>query len=119
MGNCRGCAHLRGHKDVWYKGKDVAMFRCGYAEEEFGGERWVAEPVVKVAEKNHREPYYKGCEVFKSVIPDEGPIEFLRDCVGCNGKGVMPGTLFTREFDCSVCSGTGKVEMFPNDDDNN
>lgn len=100
MGNCRGCTHLRGHKDVWYKGKDVAMFRCGYAEEEFGGERWVAD--------------LTGCTEFKSVIPEEGPIEFLRDCTICNGTGRIK--LFLRDDCCYACSGTGKVELFPKDD---
>lgn len=100
MGNCRGCAHLRGHKDVWYKGKDVAMFRCGYAEEEFGGERWVADTAK--------------CEVFKSVIPEEGPIEFLRDCNACSGSGKT--SMFSKEYECYDCSGTGKVEMFPDEE---
>lgn len=100
MGNCRGCVHLRGHKDVWFKGKDVAMFRCGYAEEEFGGERWVADTAK--------------CEVFKSVIPEKGPIEFLRDCNACSGSGKT--SMFSKEYECYGCSGTGKVELFPKDD---
>ncbi|WP_163258394.1 hypothetical protein [Bacillus paranthracis] len=101
MGNCRGCVHVLGDKLVYRKGEDVQMFRCGYAEQEFGGERWVAD--------------LEGCEVFKSVIPEEGTIEFLRTCGGCGGGGKFNGT-FTSYY-CTACSGTGKVEMFPNDND--
>lgn len=103
MVNCRGCVHVLGDKLVYRKGEDVQMFRCGYAEQEFGGERWVAD--------------LEGCEVFKSVIPEEGTIEFLRNCNACGGTGKHPDTLFTRGKDCYGCSGTGKVEMFPKEND--
>lgn len=99
MGNCRGCIHVLGDKLVYHKGEDVQMFRCEYAEKEFGGERWVAD--------------LEGCSEFKSVIPEEGAIEFLRNCKACDGTGKMSGT-FTN-YSCGGCSGTGKVEMFPND----
>lgn len=101
MGNCRGCAHVLGDKKVYRKGEDVQMFRCGYAEQEFGGERWVAD--------------LEGCEVFKSVIPDEGTIEFLRECNACNGTGKMSGS-FTN-YRCGGCDGVGLVEMFPKENE--
>lgn len=104
MGNCRGCVHVLGDKLVYRKGEDVQMFRCGYAEQEFGGERWVAD--------------LEGCEVFKSVIPEEGTIEFLRDCNACNGTGESPIKIFGNYAAiCNGCSGTGKVEMFPKEND--
>jgi len=99
MGNCRGCVHVKGDRKVFHRGEDAQMFRCGYAEQEFGGERWVAD--------------LEGCSEFKSVIPEEGTIEFIRDCKACNGTGTMSGS-FT-SYSCGGCSGTGKVEMFPND----
>lgn len=102
MGNCRGCIHVLGDKLVYHKGEDVQMFRCGYAEKEFGGERWVIDG--------------DNCEVFKSIIPEEGVIEFLRDCNVCNGTGRASGSFTV--FNCNGCGGVGKVEMFPNDDDN-
>lgn len=101
MGNCRGCVHVLGDKLVYHKGEDVQMFRCGYAEKEFGGERWVIDG--------------DNCEVFKSVIPEVGAIEFLRECTACKGTGKDQTTFFTRGRDCYLCSGTGKVEMFPNE----
>lgn len=101
MGNCRGCVHVLGDKLVYRKGEDVQMFRCGYAEQEFGGTRWVAD--------------LEGCEVFKSVIPEEGAIEFLRDCNACNGTGKYNGSWTS--YHCNGCSGTGKVEMFPKEND--
>lgn len=106
MGNCRGCVHVLGERKDFHRGEDVQMFRCGYAEKEFGGERWVAEPLTG------------DCEAFKSVIPDEGTIEFIRDCNACDGSGYMKYGLFTRGAECQGCSGTGKVEMFPKENDN-
>ena len=101
MSNCRGCAHVKGDRKDFHRGEDVQMFRCGYAEQEFGGERWVAD--------------LEGCEAFKSVIPSEGAIEFLRDCKACNGTGKTVGSFTYKDTECYGCSGTGKVEMFPND----
>jgi len=92
MGNCRGCANLLGHKDVWYKGEDVTMFRCGYAEEEFGGERWVADTAK--------------CEVFKSIIPEEGAIEFPDKCLHCI-DGKVFSYLTGDDIKCGYCKGTG------------
>ncbi|MGX5581915.1 hypothetical protein [Bacillus cereus] len=97
MGNCRGCVHVLGEKLVYHKGEDVQMFRCGYAEKEFGGKRWVIDG--------------DNCEVFKSVIPEEGAIEFLRECTACKGTGKYNGSWTSVR--CSGCDGTGKVEMFP------
>lgn len=99
MSNCRGCQHVKGDRKDFHRGEDVQMFRCGYAEKEFGGTRWVAD--------------LEGCESFKSVIPEEGAIEFIRDCNACGGSGKT--ILFLREHECYGCSGTGKVEMFPNE----
>ncbi|EJV59324.1 hypothetical protein IEU_05589 [Bacillus mycoides] len=99
MSNCRGCVHVKGDRKDFHRGEDVQMFRCGYAEQEFGGERWVAD--------------LGNCEAFKSVIPEEGAIDFIRDCKACGGYGKT--ILFLREHECYGCSGTGKVEMFPND----
>ncbi|PFK68291.1 hypothetical protein [Bacillus cereus] len=101
MGNCRGCVHVLGERKDFHRGEDVQMFRCGYAEKEFGGERWVAEPLTG------------DCEAFKSVIPEEGWIEFIRDCNACSGTGKYNGSWTS--VSCSGCDGTGKVEMFPND----
>lgn len=103
MGNCRGCVHVKGDRKDFHRGEDIQMFRCGYAEQEFGGERWVAD--------------LEGCSEFKSVIPEEGAIEFIRDCKACNSTGYMTYGLFTRGAECQGCSGTGKVEMFPKEND--
>ncbi|KAB2380220.1 hypothetical protein [Bacillus toyonensis] len=104
MGNCRGCAHVKGDKKVFNRGEDIQMFRCGYAEEEFGGERWVAD--------------LEGCSEFKSVIPDEGTIEFLRQCNACGGSGKSSIKIFGSIAECYGCSGTGQVEMFPKENEN-
>ena len=92
MGNCRGCVHVLGDKLVYHKGEDVQMFRCGYAEKEFGGERWVADTGK--------------CEVFKSVIPEEGIIKFPDKCLHCI-DGKVFSYLTGDEINCGYCKGTG------------
>ncbi|MHA4169938.1 hypothetical protein [Bacillus cereus] len=92
MGNCRGCVHVLGDKLVYHKGEDVQMFRCGYAEKEFGGKRWVIDG--------------DNCEVFKSVIPEEGIIEFPDKCLHCV-DGKIVSFLTGQEINCSYCDGTG------------
>ncbi|PEL23430.1 hypothetical protein [Bacillus toyonensis] len=94
MGNCRGCVHVLGERKDFHRGEDVQMFRCGYAEKEFGGERWVAEPLTG------------DCEAFKSIIPEEGWIKFPDKCLHCiNGK--VFSYLTGDEINCGYCKGTG------------
>lgn len=88
MGNCRGCVHVLGDKLV----EDIQMFRCGYAEKEFGGERWVIDG--------------DSCEVFKSVIPEDGWIEFPDKCLHCV-DGKVFSYLTGDDIKCGYCKGTG------------
>lgn len=92
MGNCRGCVHVLGERKDFHRGEDVQMFRCGYAEKEFGGERWVAD--------------LDGCSEFKSVIPEEGIIEFPDKCLHCI-DGKVFSYLTGDEINCGYCKGTG------------
>lgn len=41
----------------------------------------------------------------------------MGNCRGCNGTGKDQTTTFTRGRECYPCSGTGKVEMFPKEND--
>jgi len=108
MSNCRGCVHVKGDRKDFHRGEDIQMFRCGYAEQEFGGERWVNDTKEIIVEDGIMQ-----CSAFKSVIPEEGAIEFIRDCNACDGSG--KSNFFGNLAECYGCSGTGKVEMFPND----
>lgn len=92
MGNCRGCVHVLGERKDFHRGEDVQMFRCGYAEKEFGGERWVAD--------------LEGCSEFKSVIPEEGIIKFPDKCLHCV-DGKVFSYLTGDEINCGYCKGTG------------
>lgn len=107
--SCYGCKFAVEFRDHIRHGEQV---RCGWAEEEFGGTRW-----VDVRKGVNGDVLKSKCGQFKSFLEDgelfpETPKEY-EPCKTCTGSGsVKIKYLYYEKLEeCKKCKGTGEVEL--------
>jgi len=91
MTNCRGCKNVVDSRDSHRRG---IQFRCGKAEELFGGERWVDD--LPVSTCGYRE------SIVEQVMTEEEAKELVTPCDICKDKGTYT-SYFGHEVYCYIC----------------
>lgn len=102
--SCLECAFAKEHRNHFRLGEQV---RCGFAEEAFGGTRWVD---VQKSEKTGKVINSK-CGQFKhalDALTEPKPVE----CEICKGSGKQTVRIMleTKTIECCKCNGKGVIQ---------